>query len=315
MNIDVIKKPGNGKLIVDDGLLHDDYDEKAYEMKMLTGNEIPVFLSFKKSYEDEKEVYVYDVTSMTSLQDLTRIQQLKIQELKLLVESLDECRKAVCEYLLSSEGVILDPEYVFFDRSTKKIKYCFFPWNDTDVFSSYQKIGEFLLSAIDYSDSSAVDAAYEIYASILNKDYELSKYVSVSEDSLVEDVANNNYSIDDNEYRNPPDSLRNTPGSLLRNDMPEQDTTYERDTSYARDANLHLSTVSIICLTTFVIIIIILICLLLYSRRLFLTLFCNTRIMVIGVLVASFLLYFPIMNFSDINRLKRVMRMREYSNN
>ena len=39
------KSINNGKLIINDSVAHDETDDKYYEFQMITGNEIPVFLS------------------------------------------------------------------------------------------------------------------------------------------------------------------------------------------------------------------------------------------------------------------------------
>ena len=62
----------NGKFIINDSVAHDETDDKYYEFLMITGNEIPVFLSCSKIFLDETEQYVYDVNSMICLSELDK---------------------------------------------------------------------------------------------------------------------------------------------------------------------------------------------------------------------------------------------------
>lgn len=274
MNTCISKEINNGKLRISDGLKHDDSDEKNYEVLMITGNNIPVFLSCRKSFEDDTEKYIYDITSMTSLYNLAKIKSLTVLELNLLIESIIDCRKAIEDYLLSPEGLILDPEYVFFDRGEKKVKFCFFPWDEDDVYTSYTKMSEFLLSAIDYSDDKAVDIAYDIYASVLNKDYDFSKYIDRNE--KIEDLENDEDTVETAELCTKDQALT---------------TLYENI-----DNKKTLKASSIVCLTTLILLLILSLAVFIFSSRLFFYIMKDMRVISAIVLIFSILLYFPVMD-------------------
>ena len=295
----------NGKLYITDSMIHDESDEKYYEFKMITGNDIPVFLSCKKLYEDQEELYVYDISSMISLSEYAKNKPLTMLELEILLESLDESREMVEKYLLSIEGLILDPELVFYDRNSKKIKYCFYPWNDKDCFSTYTKIAEFLLSAIDYSDEEAVKVAYELYANVLNKNYAFTDLINHENTKADESVISTNVDTcdvvgNDERYRgyDMAESKREKLEEKGRfEEMPERGAKH-----------MSLGPTSIICLTALCLTITFILALLIWSRRLFVLIFANMKVLSVTVAMLSILAYIPIVNMLDISRYKKELR-------
>ena len=253
----------NGKLIINDSVVHDETDDKYYEFQMITGNEIPVFLSCSKLFYDDKEQYIYDVNSMICLSELAKKKSLTGDELNILIESVCSCQEMIKSYLLSPEGLILDPDFVFFERSKKTFRYAFFPWDNEDTYSSYTKLAEFLLSAIDYSDEQAIDMGYDIYASILNKDYDLSKFlIKDTEKEVTESIEDVHISIDTEEKKE----------------------------------KKRLNTFSVVCISINSLIFILMLTVFLWSRRLFFYIFHDIKTVSFSVLIISVLLYFPVMD-------------------
>lgn len=250
-------------------------DERYYEYKMITGNNIPVFLSCKSVFENDVEIIEYNINSMRSIESLSENNKLCYTELLMLVRTLKEARETISDYLLSKEGLELDPKLIFYDTKNKSLRYCFYPWEEMEQFASYSKLSEFLLSAIDYQDEKAVDLVYKMYASVLNKDYEFEKLVK---DEL-QPKSPNEYEI------NVEDNVR-------------RELDIER-------VSYRLSTLSVICFTLFVTFSISLMTLSCVSRRLFIHLMSNpTTISVISVIMCL-LAFIPISNISDIRRTKR----------
>ena len=272
----------NGKLIISDSVPHDETDDKNYEFLMITGNEIPVFLSCSKLILDDKEQYIYDVNSMICLRELASKKSLTSDELIILVESICSCQDMIKSYLLSPEGLILDPDFVFFERNRRTFKYAFFPWDNEDTYSSYTKMAEFLLAAIDYSDEQAVDMGYDIYASILNKDYDLSRFIKRESDKAVTE------------------SIKEAVNS---NDIKDKYALGEADEKTADEVKggtnskrKRLNTFSVVCLSVNSLILIFMLTVLLWSRRLFFYIFSDMKTVSVAVLIISVLLYFPVMD-------------------
>ena len=69
-----------------------------------------------------------------------------------------------------------------------------------DYLRSFSMLGEFLLSDIYYDDEDAVKLAYDIYASILNKDYDFIRLIpdkKIDEGLIKDKMHDNEYEIED----------------------------------------------------------------------------------------------------------------------
>lgn len=257
--------------------------DKCYEFAMISNNDIPVFLDYNIRNENGEEFYSYSIPSMISLKDYAERAPLKYEELTGLITSLSECRKAVRGYLLSPEGVVIEPEYVFYDKNKKIIRFCFYPWNTSDTYSSYTKLAEFLLLVVDYDDEKAVKLAYEIYASVLNKDYELEKYV---EYKIMKPVEVNKEDIDDE-----------------ANKERKYEYVNEAETQNSRKAKTHkndFSKFSILCMALLIVMGILFAVTYNIDKNLIMKYLSNVKIMTMVILFVSFLIYFPLMNLVDI---------------
>ena len=289
MNIDIDDSSGIRALVIRDN--PQDKDGKEYEIKMIKRNNIAVFLPLNELHIDNATAYEYDITSMTSLKELSERNPLKLEELIMLIDSLKECRESIKEYLLSKEGLILDPRYIFYDRKDKHLKFCFYPWNDTDEFGNYTQLAEFLLAGIDYSDELCVKLAYDVYAAVLNKNYELTKLIAEEMQITKVDVITKPIQKE------------------------EQPIPIEEGKEKTVKRNVRIPTLtplSIICLTLNCVLLLCVTILFVFSRKLFFILMKNIlsdiRVVSVLVLVLSIFTYFPLMNITDILRAKRINR-------
>ena len=272
-----IESIGNNTVVTVNRIVNENEkaDERLYEYKMITGNNIPVFLSCKSVFENDAEIIEYNVNSMRSIEALSENNKLCYSELLMLIRTLKEAREAMSDYLLSKEGLELDPRLIFYDTKNKSLRYCFYPWEEMDQFVSYSKLSEFLLSAIDYQDEKAVDLAYKMYASVLNKDYEFEKLVK--DDLQPESPHDHEIKVEDN----------------VRSVLVTEKVAYR------------LSTLSVICLTLFATLSVGLVTLFCINRRLFIHLMDDSTIISIISAVTCILVFVPITNISDIRRTKR----------
>lgn len=75
------------------------------------------------------------------------------------------------KYLIGMVCVILDAEFIFFNRNTKRYEFCLLPFFETDMYGGIRNIYEKILELIDYDDKDAVVMAYEIQQVTNNKDF------------------------------------------------------------------------------------------------------------------------------------------------
>lgn len=269
------------------------YNKYEYEYRMVEENNIPSFLTLRLRHEDSDETLVYDTTSMTSLSDLAVRKPLTYMELCMLIDSLHTARCSVREYLLTFKGIILTPEKIFYDSFERHIRFVYNPANESDEFSSYTELTEFLLTAVDYTDEEAVKLAYELYAAVLNKDYEFEKYADMTK------------------YKNYMDKIKL---KSLRAERQFETKVHTEPTSSepilktAAESNVkpvRLTYFSVVCLTLFIVSSMLIGFIYLFNQATFSILFGNSKYLTSFVLIMALLLYFPVMNISDIKRSRR----------
>lgn len=270
--------------------------EDTYEFDMITGNKLPVILSCDKKLENGQLYYRYDITGMQSLTELASIKPLGYMELCMLVYSLELFREIVSEYLLTKDGMVLMPEYVFYDRKERNIKYVFYPCKELDEFKSYSILSEFLLTCINYDDERAVKLAYEVYAQVLNKDYNLGLLISKS------DVRNpyNIEQINSLPSENAIYEMSEKGNETITHKLASNNNRLESSDNTPELKKKRLSSLSIICLTL-LFTCLICTCIITYFTGPWLIYYLKkTNSFIFIILGVSILIYFPIMDISDI---------------
>ena len=274
----------------------DAYDKYEYEYRMVEENNIPSFLALSIRCEDGNETLVYNSTSMTSLSDLAVRKPLTYMELCMLIDSLYIARNSIREYLLSFKGIILTPEKIFYDSFERHIRFVYNPANESDEFSAYTELTEFLLTAVDYTDDEAVKLAYELYAAVLNKDYEFEKHADMPR------------------YRDYMDKIKSKSIKAERqfemkvHTKPVSTEPILKTVAESNSKPVKLTYFSVVCLTLFIVISLLIGGIYLFNQAILSVLFGNSKYLTSFVLIMAILLYFPVMNISDINRSRRNAR-------
>jgi len=277
-----------------------------YEYRMLEENNIPVFLPFRVKNEDGNTTLVYDMTSMTSLKELSLRRPLRYIELCMIIDALLRCRKAVDEYMLTPSGVIMTPDNIYYDSYRKQLRFCFFPDKKEDLFKSYTELTEFILTAIDYSDDAGVKLAYEMYAAVLAKDYEFEKYADMGEyEKYMESV--NREHIESRKVENKGQKEESKDQNNQRNQFRDD----ENRTGEIQSNNYkvsRLSYLSVICITLLIAIIVVFLVLWITTPKIIRQFASESKTVTFSVLILSLLIYFPVINISDIRRARKKLR-------
>lgn len=300
MKIEAEKVSGRLEIIIRRDLGVELDRNKYYEIDMLKENIIPVFLECDSRFENGEEYYAYNISSMISLEDYSKMTPLRYEELCILIKSLTDSRNAIDEFLLSPDGVVIEPDYIYYDKSKYLIRFCFYPWNTFDIHNSYTRLTEFLLLAVDYDDEKAVKLAYEIYAAVLNKDYELEKYIDYN-DLFIGATVDNKIKYEKEKQNNP-----NVEYMIAdSNHEIVKEKTYEKtDMSpieyREKQRPKHFSAFSVFCIVLLIVISILFAVIYCINRDIVINYLQNMRVMTGLILIISFLIYFPLMNIVDI---------------
>lgn len=137
-------------------------DETDYEVQMILHNQISGLLSCKMKKVDGKALLQYDISSKQSLKNAYEKKKMDYIQISKLFSDLRDVIKKTEDYLLSMEHLAIDPELIYMDIESLEFEFCLIPagWNKADGF---QKLMEFILDSVDYTDEKAVAVAYELY--------------------------------------------------------------------------------------------------------------------------------------------------------
>lgn len=135
----------------------------VHECNMLSYNQLTCLLPLNMRYVDNLLQVEYDLCGMQSLSAFLMRQRLTQEQLQWLVNTLLETQEELLEYLLSPDGLVLEPDYVFVEPSNRKLRFCYQPGGRNHVEQNIQPFLQYILDHVDYTDQQAVTLAYALY--------------------------------------------------------------------------------------------------------------------------------------------------------
>lgn len=105
----------------------------------------------------------YDVSGMCSLKQLTERQELQEQELRMLFRAIYRCYDEIYEYLLPPEGMLLSPQWLFYQSEKKEFRFCYCPEMTVGASKQMLELAEFCMKHTSHKDTEAVLFIYRLY--------------------------------------------------------------------------------------------------------------------------------------------------------
>lgn len=144
-------------------------DTASYQIRMLLTNTIPGLLDCKIGKMDDKTLFYYEVTSRQSLQSVFEQRSIGAAVLQKLFEQLLDLLEQLSQYLLSPDGLVLQPELVFADANLETFSFCYLPGKRQSAGGFQQQVRnlmEYLLPKLDHQEQDAVVLGYGLYREI-----------------------------------------------------------------------------------------------------------------------------------------------------
>lgn len=146
-----------------------------WELTMMTQLALECVLFAEYVCEDGEAELWYDITGKQSLDVLLDDGQLTYELLCRILMGVYDAAEGLEGGLLRSEGLLLQPEYMFSDYGTEHIFICYDPENEIPVEQAFSQLMEYLLTKLDHEDQRAVELAYGIYEQSAKGGWNLSK--------------------------------------------------------------------------------------------------------------------------------------------
>ena len=143
----------------------------GYEARMLVNNSIEGLLHFHIKYMDEHQQYYYEITSMQPLGRLLESRFITREEICQLLVRLHVTLMRMEEYLLSEDGLLLEPEYIYVKPEWFGIGLCLVPGGSGDFPVQLSRLLQYLMKKVDHRDKESVVLAYGLYQESQKENY------------------------------------------------------------------------------------------------------------------------------------------------
>ena len=137
--------------------------ELPYQINMIRYNQISGLLPVQFFIEDGEYKYFYDISCKESLMKKMSHKKYTIKEIRTIMSDLYRCVQQLEEYLLDTSCLILNPEYVFSEKDTFSIQFCFYADKKESFEESLEELFDYFLNRLDYQDERTVVLVYSLY--------------------------------------------------------------------------------------------------------------------------------------------------------
>ena len=149
----------------------DEGNKPGYEARMLLNNAVEGLLRFHIKYMDERQSYYYDITSMQPLGRILQNRFIDRGEICQLLIQLHVALRRMEEYLLSEDGLLLDPDYIYVEPEGFRTGLCLVPGMAGNFPDRLSRLLQYLMKKVDHRDKESVVLAYELYQESLKENF------------------------------------------------------------------------------------------------------------------------------------------------
>lgn len=134
--------------------------DNDYQLPMLMQNRIPGLLPVHmQMLNGVKELY-YEITSYHTLADYYEARKMGLHDILTILLYISHVSEEIDRYLLRGSGLLLKPEYIFWDEQKSEASFCYDPAASVPVGEGLSQFTRFILDHIDYEDKNSVKLAY-----------------------------------------------------------------------------------------------------------------------------------------------------------
>lgn len=164
--------------------------EEGYQTRMMLENRLRGFLPVQKRSRDGVEEYYYCISSRVSLEEYLEHTPLETVFLKQLIFSLCQSVAVLGEYLLTEELLLLNPETVFVEETSRTpfagtFVFCIYPGEKQPVKESLCQLMKYLMGKTDPAQDSCAALCYELYAVLQKDNFCLREFMPLLEQTAV----------------------------------------------------------------------------------------------------------------------------------
>ena len=160
MKLSIRKDVGHRYLVIAD----EKTNESNYKEKMILNNKIEGFASCFLERVDDEELFYYEIPfGYSQLSVLLDTQQTDENIYKAVFLAIANAIENAREYLLDTDGIVLNTEGIFISSETNEICLAYYPYAATSFEENCVRLSEELLHNMNSSNKAAVDIGYKFY--------------------------------------------------------------------------------------------------------------------------------------------------------
>lgn len=117
----------------------------------------------KKVTEEGTLIYQYPVTGKKTLHSIYATIPMREEQIRSILQQVIEVLAYGRDLLLSEDGFVLDPHYIFTLLPDLRLDFCYLPGHHGELKKQLEALLEYLLNRVDYQDKGAVELLYDCY--------------------------------------------------------------------------------------------------------------------------------------------------------
>lgn len=135
----------------------------GYEIHMLQENRIPGLLPLQIAVADGSMQCWYEISGKHDMEMWTEEHKMGRELLEKFFLMLQQILRHLGKYLLSEEGICLDPKKIFFDFEDKNIYFCYTPFEKKKFEESLRNFMEYYIQHMSHTNQEDIKKCYEVY--------------------------------------------------------------------------------------------------------------------------------------------------------
>ncbi len=139
--------------------------EEDYTDRMLRENDIAILLAFYTVQMNKKLQIWYDITGKRSLRDIISQEGVTFENLEMILRYLAAAWKALGNYLINEDRILVDPDSLFFSRNAEvwTVFLCYCPMEKHDAQKQIREMLDYLMKEVEPGKPDVMEAVITMY--------------------------------------------------------------------------------------------------------------------------------------------------------
>ena len=154
----------NYLIIMSDGMTGSGCENKMFEYNHIKG-----FLPFTVSRINNNAAYQYQIMEYENLTKAFYNRTFNAMDIKMIFTAIITAGQRAEEYLLNTDAILLNPEYIFLNKD--ELLFCYYPGEKQSFNHGIRELMEYILERLDHKNQDNVMMAYGLYQKVLKNNF------------------------------------------------------------------------------------------------------------------------------------------------